>query len=54
MDIQFREGLASGDVESAVDRIEKAIRKKHPEIKYIFIEAESISGRNRTDQGPWE
>ncbi|HTM51413.1 MAG TPA: cation diffusion facilitator family transporter, partial [Bryobacteraceae bacterium] len=54
MDIQFREGLKADDVEASVDRIEKAVRSKHPEVKYIFIEAESISGRNRNDQGPWE
>jgi cation diffusion facilitator family transporter len=45
MDIQFREGLSAGEVEAAVERIEKAIRMKHPEIKNIFIEAESISSR---------
>jgi cation diffusion facilitator family transporter len=54
MDIQFREGLKADDVEASVDRIEKAVRSKHPEVKYIFIEAESIAGRNRNDQGPWE
>jgi len=47
MDLQFREGLSAVDVEAAVERIEKAIRNKHPEIKNIFVEAESISGQDR-------
>jgi divalent metal cation (Fe/Co/Zn/Cd) transporter len=52
MDLQFREGLSAGDVETAVDRIEKAIRTKHPEIKNIFVEAESIGGRGRGERPP--
>jgi cation diffusion facilitator family transporter len=47
MDLQFREGLPSGEVEAAVERIEKAIRTVHPEIRNIFVEAESIGGRSR-------
>lgn len=49
MDIQFRPDLPSGEVEEAVDRIEKAIRRQHPEIKTIFIEAESFAGRARSE-----
>jgi cation diffusion facilitator family transporter len=52
MDIQFRPDLPSGEVEDAVDRIERAIRQDHPEIKTIFIEAESFAGRARTEQTP--
>jgi divalent metal cation (Fe/Co/Zn/Cd) transporter len=52
MDIQFREGLSSDAVEAAVDRIERRIRAKHPEIKNIFVEAESISGRGRGERPP--
>jgi len=39
-------------VEAAVDRIERAIRTKHPEIKNIFVEAESIIGRGRGERPP--
>jgi cation diffusion facilitator family transporter len=46
LDIQFRKGMSAAEVEAAVDRLEKAIRAKHPEVKRIFIEAESLmSGR---------
>jgi divalent metal cation (Fe/Co/Zn/Cd) transporter len=45
LDIQFREGLSAIEVEAAVDRLEEKIRSKHPQIRYIFIEAEAISGR---------
>ena len=43
LDIQFRKGLSAAEVEAAVDRLEKAIRAKHPEVKRIFIEAESLT-----------
>ena len=45
MDVQFRHGLSATEVESTVDRLERSIRDKHPDIKQIFLEAESISGR---------
>ncbi len=43
LDIQFQDSLSSDDIEAAVDRLEKQIREKHPEIKQIFIEAETLS-----------
>lgn len=42
LDIQFRKGLAVSDVVTAVDRLEKEIRKRYPEITRIFIEADSV------------
>ncbi len=49
LDIQFRRDASAADVEAAVDRLEKAIRRKHPDIKRIFIEAESLAaGLKRT------
>jgi divalent metal cation (Fe/Co/Zn/Cd) transporter len=41
--IQFRSGLSGAELVAAVDRLEKAIREKHPSIKRIFIEAEAFS-----------
>jgi cation diffusion facilitator family transporter len=47
LDIKFREALSAGEIEAAVDRLEKNIRSRHPDIKHIFIEAESLSGSGR-------
>jgi cation diffusion facilitator family transporter len=41
--INFHTHLTSADVASAIDRIEKSIRERHPQIKRIYIEAKSIS-----------
>lgn len=49
MNLQFRDALDADGVEAAIDRLEQAIREKNPSIQYIFIEADSISGRNRTN-----
>lgn len=47
LDIKFRNGLSAEEIEAAVDRMEAVIRKHHPEIKRIFIEAESITATRR-------
>jgi cation diffusion facilitator family transporter len=47
MDVQFQQGLDSVEIEQAVDRIERQVRDAHPEIKYIYLEAESIAQRRR-------
>jgi cation diffusion facilitator family transporter len=43
MDVQFRNGLSGTERDSAVERLENAIRDKHETIKHIFIEANSIT-----------
>ena len=45
LDVQFRRGLSAAEVEAAVDRLEAAIRARHPEIKHIFLEADAIRTR---------
>lgn len=45
VNVQFKPGLTAEEIEEAIDRIEQAIRRKHPDIRRIFIEAESISSR---------
>jgi cation diffusion facilitator family transporter len=45
MDLSFDESLDAEAVAAAIDRIEKKIREEHPEVRFIFIEAESITGR---------
>ncbi len=42
VDIEFEPALSAADVERTVDRLEKAIRKRHPKIKHIYIEAGAI------------
>ena len=52
MDIEFRNGLTSDDVEDAIDRVETLIRERHEAVKYIFIEAETLSERARERAQP--
>ena len=37
--IEFRDGITASEQLAAVSRIEEAIRKRHPAVKRIFIEA---------------
>lgn len=46
LDVQFRADLAASEMVHTVDRIEQAIRKAHPEVRRIFIEAEALRGRD--------
>jgi cation diffusion facilitator family transporter len=45
LDVQFRHGLSSQELEEAVDRIEAAIRRRLPQVRHIFLKAESITAR---------
>jgi cation diffusion facilitator family transporter len=47
LDVQFRRDLSSRDVEQAIDRLQDAIRARHPEFKRIFVEAKSLAERHR-------
>jgi cation diffusion facilitator family transporter len=42
LDVRFQKELKSGDIASAVNRLEAKIRDRHPEIRHIFIEAKSL------------
>ena len=44
MDLKFRGHISVEQVVNAIDRIEQKIRTRHPEIRRIFIEAESLLG----------
>jgi cation diffusion facilitator family transporter len=46
-DVEFRSDLSGKELELVIDRLERAIRRRFPEIKYIFIEAESIIAGGR-------
>ena len=45
MDLAFDDTLDAEAVAGAIDRMEKQIRKEYPEVRFIFIEAESLTGR---------
>lgn len=41
LDLTFRPALQTPEIEAAVDRLEKAMRAEHPELKYVTIEVNS-------------
>lgn len=43
--IVFEPALSASDVAEAIDRIEARIKERRPEVKYIYLEAESIRRR---------
>jgi cation diffusion facilitator family transporter len=48
LQIHFRPELSSTQVETAVDRMEAAIRRQYPDVRWIFIEAEALlTGRRQ-------
>jgi divalent metal cation (Fe/Co/Zn/Cd) transporter len=52
LEIQFHKTLSAEEVASAVERLEKTICKKHPDIKNIFIEAQSLTVNRKGATGP--
>lgn len=52
VDIEFDRKLSAAEVEGAVDRLGKSIRVQYPEIKYIYIEAGSVSASDRETREP--
>jgi cation diffusion facilitator family transporter len=45
LDVQFRASLTVEEMEHAIDRIESSIRSAHPEVRQIYLEADSIAHR---------
>ena len=43
LEIAFRQNLSAAQVAGAIDRLDRAIRKAHPEIRHLFVEAQSIA-----------
>ena len=50
INVEFDPELRSKEIESVVDRLENKIYSAHPEVKRIFIEAESISRRKKENE----
>lgn len=44
LDLVFRPGLSTGEIEAAVDRIEGRLRAEHDHLKYITVEVASSDG----------
>jgi cation diffusion facilitator family transporter len=44
LELVFEKGQSAADAAAAVDRIDRAIRTAHPQIRHIFIEAQSLRG----------
>lgn len=47
VNVEFKPELSAAEVATAVDRVEADLRAAYPEVKRIFIEAESISAKKR-------
>ncbi|MBW4520124.1 MAG: cation diffusion facilitator family transporter [Scytolyngbya sp. HA4215-MV1] len=45
IEIQFHRNLSAEEVAQAIDRLESTIRRHHPDIRNIFVEAKSLTGR---------
>lgn len=52
LDVQFRKEQSVIDLTASVDRVESAIRERFPDIKRIFIEAESLRSAGHVQSGP--
>jgi cation diffusion facilitator family transporter len=48
IDISFRDDLSSSELFAAIDRVESTIRQEHPEIRRVFIEAETLKQKGST------
>lgn len=45
--VDFRDDLASGQLEQVVSRLDARIKALHPEVRRVFIEAQSFEGHQR-------
>ncbi len=50
LEIQFSKNLTGEEIALTVERLEIKIRRKHPEIKQIFIEAKSLAATRKYSQ----
>jgi cation diffusion facilitator family transporter len=45
IEIAFRPELTAGEVAAAIDRIDRGLKARHPEIRHLYVEAQSIAER---------
>ncbi len=53
INVDFRDSATAGEVEQAIAGLDRRIKKAHPRVKRVFIEAEAVSrGLNPQQQAP--
>ena len=52
LEIDFHPGLPPGQITESINRLEQEIRRRHPEIQRIFIEARSLQGGETEGREP--
>jgi|RhiMetdeSRZDD1v2_1073273.scaffolds.fasta_scaffold00942_8 cation diffusion facilitator family transporter len=52
LDVQFQRDLTAAELEKAIERLEEKIRRKHPQVQRIFLEARSLGGRSAEQPAP--
>lgn len=45
LEIEFRPHLTAAEAAAAIDRLDRAIRALHPEVKHLFIEVQALAAR---------
>ena len=45
IEIQFQHSLSAKDITQAIDRLESKTQSHYPDIRNIFVEAKSLTGR---------
>lgn len=45
LSIEFRRDVSAGELTAAIDRIERRIRERHPNVRRMFVESESLKER---------
>ena len=51
LSVDFRDGLSSQEIEAAITRMEKQIKKAHPKVTRVFIEAQAWRAHNDDQNG---
>jgi cation diffusion facilitator family transporter len=52
LEVEFAEGLPAEDIHTAIHRMERRIRGRHPEVKRIYIEVEAVAQAPRAAISP--
>jgi divalent metal cation (Fe/Co/Zn/Cd) transporter len=47
LEVDFKDDLSGSEIENAVERLERAIRSEHPDVRRIFLEATALARGRR-------